>query len=49
MTSAGYRDLGTKIFSGHPGGYFNVLTPSTAQVAVPVPVIDVQDDHAVGT
>lgn len=42
------RDMGTKIFSGHPGSYFNDLIPSTAEVKVPVLVIDGQDDHVVG-
>ena len=42
------RDMATKIFGGHPGSYFNDLIPSTAQVKVPVLVIDGQDDRAVG-
>ena len=42
------RDMGRKIFSGHPGSYLNDLSASTAKIDVPVLVISGQDDHAVG-
>ena len=42
------RDMGAKIFSGHPGRYMESLASSTTRVTAPVLVIEGQDDFAVG-